>query len=142
MTNMNALLDQTLDDIADLPEFKAYPPGVHKILFTFDTKEVNGHPCVEGACKMIETLELAEPTRDVAPTPGAVASVLYHLDNEFGAGAFKLIAAPIGEMLGTRSNREIVEQTKNLECVIVTAYKANKEDKEKPYMNIKELMFV
>jgi len=37
---LDDLLDQTLDDIADLPEFKPYPAGAHRVLVSFNTKEV------------------------------------------------------------------------------------------------------
>lgn len=142
MTDIDNLLDQTLDDIADLPEFKAFPPGTHKALVSFNTKEVNKHPSIEVNCKLIETAELAEPTRDEAPNPGATASVLCMMDNEFGAGNFKALAKPIGEALGTGNLREIVDQTKDLECLIITTYRKNDTDKDKPYMNIKELYVV
>lgn len=142
MNDTNDLLDQTLDDIADLPEFKPYSAGTHKVLVTFESKSVNNHPCVEVGCKMIETVELAEPTGDEAPAPGATANTLCMLDNEFGAGMFKKLATPIGEALGTANLREIVEQTNDIECVIVSSIKLDKNDKSVERMNIKELYVV
>jgi len=144
MTDMTLdnLLDQTLDDIADLPEFKPYPAGAHHALVSFSTKEVNKHPCIEVSCKLIETKELSNPTEDTAPAPGATANILCMLDNEFGAGNFKALAAPIGEALGTGSLREIVEQTTDLECIIITSVKKDKNDPTIERMNIKSLMLV
>lgn len=134
MSEIDNLLDQTLDDIADLPEFKPYPAGAHRVLVSFSTKEVNKHPCIEADCKLVETLELANPTSDTAPTPGATASSLFMLDNEIGAGMFKEIATPLGALFGTGSLRDIVEQTSDIECIITTS-----QDKEGKYMNIKTL---
>lgn len=136
------LLDATLDDIDDLPEFGNYPPGAHKVLITLDPKVVNKNPCVEAAFKYVECVELSEPTKDEAPKEGAVASVLFQLNNEFGAGLFKKLATPLGAAFGTRSNREIVDQTKDIEVVMITGLRADKNDKEKFYMTIKELAVV
>jgi hypothetical protein len=141
MSDIDNLLDATLDDIADLPEFKPYPAGVHRVLVTFETKEVNKEFCIEVNCKLIETIELPELGEE-APEPGATANVLCMMSNEFSAGKFKKMAKPIGEALGTRSLREIVEQTKDLECIILTSIRVDKEDKDKKYMNIQDLQVV
>ena len=104
-------------------------------------KEVNGHPSVDVACKMIETVELANPTQDTAPEAGSEAGTLCMLDNEFGRGNLKLLATPIGAQLGTSSIREVVEGCKDIECVIVTAIKHDKKN-DVNRMNIKELHVV
>ena len=139
---INDLLDMTLDDLEDLPEFKPYPAGVHKVLLSLDTKTVNNHPCVEVSCKLIETMELAEPTKDVAPAAGATAGTLCMMDNEYGRGNLKLIVKPIGEALGIAQVKAVVEAAKDLECVIVTSIKVDKNDKTVERMNIKSVMMI
>lgn len=140
--DINNLLDMTLDDLEDLPEFKPYPAGAHRVLLTLSTKEVNKHPCVEVACKLIETLELSEPTRDEAPKPGAVANILCMMDNEYGRGNLKMIVGPIGLALGKNNVKDIVESAKNIECIIVTSIKVDKNDKTIERMNIKAVTVV
>lgn len=139
--DIDNLLDSTLDDLEDLPEFKPYPAGVHRVQVSLETKEVGGHPSVEVACKLLETAELANPTSDTVPADGSEASMLCMLDNEFGRGALKLVAKPIGEALGTGVIREVIEQAKDIECMIVTSVRKNK-DTGAEYLNIKELQVV
>jgi len=142
MSEIDNLLDATLDDLEDLPTFEPFPAGVHRALVSMNEKEVNGHQSIEVSCKMVETIELAEPTKAEAPKAGSEASVLCMLDNEFGRGNFKALAKPLGAAFGTISNREIVEQTKDIECLIVTSLKQDKNDKTVFRMNIKELEVV
>lgn len=139
MSDLDNLLDSTLDDLEDLPTFEPYPAGAHKVLVTLESKEVNDKPCVEVSCKLIETLELSEPTKDNAPAEGSSASILCFLDNEFGRGALKKLATPLGVALGTSTIREVVEQATDVECVIMTSLKQDKTDKTLYRMNIKEL---
>lgn len=140
--NIDDLLDSTLDDLEDLPTFEPYHPGVHKVLISMESKTINNHPTVTVDCELIETVELAEPTKDIAQVAGSKAGTMCMLDNEFGRGAFKLLAKPIGEALNINSPREVIEATKQLEVIIVTFIKLDKDDKTIRRMNIKELMVV
>lgn len=138
---MEALLDATLDDIEDLPEFKPLPAGTHIVEVSLSLKEVNKHPSIEMKIKLVETKELANPN-DTPAKPGDETSVLFMVDNEIGLGKLKLTCKPIQEALGTSSIRELVEQTKNITCAIVSNVRTDSNDKDKHYMNIKELAVV
>jgi hypothetical protein len=138
---MNALLDATLDDIADLPEFKNYPIGAHKVLATFTTKQIAGKDAIELSFKYQECMGLADEN-DAAPAAGDTCSTMFMLDNEFGQGNFKKCAKPFAEALGFRTLRDIIEGVKDVECVILTGLRADKNDKEKLYMQVKEIQVV
>lgn len=140
--NIDDLLDATLDDLEDLPEFKPFPPGVHAALATLSIKEVNDKQAVELALKGQETLELSEPSKDTPIQAGHETSVLFKLNNEFGRGNMKKLLKPIGEALGLTVTREIIEQCKDMPVVVLTSYRKNKEDPTSPYMNVKELNVV
>jgi len=139
--NMDSLLDETLDDLEDLPEFKPYPAGAHQVLATFSTKEINKSPAIELSFKLIETLEMAD-SQEAVPEAGATASTMFLLDNEFGRGNLKKCAMPFGEALGLTTIREIVEEVKDVECVILTSVRTDKNDKDKHYLNVKEIQVV
>lgn len=139
--DIDNLLDATLDDLEDLPTFEPFPAGAHRVKISLETKEVNDHPSVEANCVMMETLELSNATSDTAPKEGSTANCLYMLDNEFGRGAFKAIAKPLGEALNVASPREVIEQTKDIEVLIVTTIKHDKKN-DVNRMNIKELQVV
>lgn len=144
--NLDNLLDGTLDDLADLPEFKPFPVGTHRVNLsmvdkTAKDKQVGGHPAYEARMKYIELMEAAEPDA-VAPVAGSEDSVLYMLDNEFGQGALKKILAAAAAHFGAKPNRVLLnEDLQNVEVLVVTKQRQNK-DKTKSYTDIVELQIV
>ena len=139
--NIDDLLDATLDDLEDLPAFEPYAPGAHKVVVNLELKEINGKPCVELSMKAIETLELADPTGE-ALKEGDATSLIYDLTNQFGQGAWKAVAKPLAEALGTSTTRELIEQCKEVECVVLTSLRKDKNDPDRKYTNIKQLQVV
>jgi hypothetical protein len=142
MSDLDNLLDSTLDDIADLPTFEPFPPGAHRVTISFAEKKINEHPAVEIKFKMVECLELSEPETTKAPDPGSEYCIAYMLDNEFGAGKFKEVLKPIAAATGTQQIRAILEAGEGMEVVIVTKLRTDKEDKDKKYMDLKKLEVV
>lgn len=142
MSDVDSLLDATLDDIADLPVFAVYPAGAHRVLATFSLKDIEGHgACPELKFKLIETVELAN-SQDEKPEQGAESAALYMLDNEMGQGNFKNAARPFQEALKCASNRELIEQVTDIECVILTGVRKDKNDPDRLYLNVKEINLV
>lgn len=139
---LDGLLDSTLDDIADLPSFEPFPAGAHRVLVSMEHKEINEKPSVELELKMLEVLELADPNTAVAPVEGDTCTLAYFLDNEFGLGKFKEVAVPFAAALGVSSLRDVIEQVKDIECVVISNTRPDKKDPERVYMNIKELQIV
>ena len=141
-TSIDDLLDATLDDLEDLPEFKAFPVGAHRVSISLELKEVNDKQAIELSMKAMETLELAHPAKDEPLKEGDTGNMLFFLDNEFARGSLKKITTPLAEALGTSTIRDLIEECKGVECVVATSLKKNKEDPDSPYMNIKELNVV
>ena len=141
-TNVDDILDMTLDDLEDLPTFEPYPAGVHRCLVNMEEKIINENKSIEISLKLVETLELAEPTKDEAPAEGSTTSVLCGLGNEWGRGELKKIATPIGVALGTSSIREVIEQCNDVECLVVTYKQQDKNDKTLYRTKIREIQVV
>lgn len=139
--NIGSMLDETLDDLEDLPAFKPFSAGAHQCKATFDQKEINSKPAIELSFKLVETLELTNP-QDEASAPGDTCSTMFMLDNEFGRGNLKKCATPFGEALGLGTIREIVEGVKDVDCVILTSVRKDKNDPDKLYLNVKEIQVV
>ena len=137
-SNLDLLLDATLDDLQDLPSFKPFPIGAHRCLATFGTKEINGKAAVTLDFKYIECIELADPT-DEAPKEGDTSNTMFMLDNEFGQGNLKKCAAPFAAALNLTSLRDIVEQVQDIEVVVMTGLRTDKNDADKKYLQIKEI---
>lgn len=138
--NIDALLDGTLDDLADAPEFKPFPAGTHKVTITISQKKIGTHPAFEVAMKAIETIELAN-SDDAPLASGSSTSVAYMMDNELGQGNFKKILASLANHYGAKSNRELIADAQNAEVAVVTKVRMNK-DKTQSYTDIVELQVI
>ncbi len=141
MSELDELLDVTLDDLDDLPSFEPYPSGAHRVTASFELKDINGKPAAELKFTLLETLELADP-QATAPKPGDTCNTMFMLRNEFGLGNFKKTSAPFAEALGLTSIRDILEGVKEVECVIITGIRVDKNDTSKRYLQVKELSLV
>ena len=139
--NLDSLLDLTLDDLSDMPSFENFCPGTHLVSLSLEWKDINGKTAVEAKIKLIETLEQADPSTK-APSPDDECNTAYMMDNEYGQGKFKVIAAPIAVQLGITNLVQLVEEAKNLECVVVTGLRTDKKDLTRNYLDIKSLAFV
>lgn len=135
------LLDADLDDLEDLPEFKPFEPGAHKVLATFEEKEINGKKAVELAFKLVETLELTDPqgTPDV---PGTECNMAFFLHNKFGVGNLKKMAKPFAVAFELSTTRQVIKNVDDVECLILTSTKKDKTDPDRLYLNVKELQVV
>ena len=136
---LDSILDSSINDLADLPEFQVFPNGVHRVLISFETKEVNKHPCVELKMKAIETVELANPSEDQPLAAGTESGVLFMLDNEFGQGKFKSIVKQIAAVTGTSSIKETIEAANGMEVQVVCKVRQNK-DKTQSYTDVTKVI--
>jgi len=139
--DINALLDGTLDDLADRPEFKPYPKGAHRVLLKLEVKKIGQKQAVEASFIAEETMELADPENDAPLEKGAKASVAFLLDNEYGQGDFKKVMAAAAGKFGAKTNRELMEDCQNAEVVIITGLRQNKE-KTQTYVTLEEINFI
>ena len=139
--NIDTLLDGTLNDLADLPEFRPFPVGSHRATIKLESKKINNHPSIEVKLIAIETLELPAGSQETPLEKGAEGSVLYMLDNEIGQGKFKNLMATVAEKFGAKTNRELIADLQGCEVAVVTTLRMNKE-KTKSYMDIVELVIL
>lgn len=144
MSEVDSLLDMTLDDLADLPSFAPFTPGAHRVSATMEKKEINKKPCIELTLKLIETLELADASvpEDEQSKPGDTANTLFFLDNDIGQGKFKAAASNFAEFAGDRNLGVIVEAVTDVECITTTSITIDKQDASKKYLNLHEIAVV
>ena len=138
--DLDSILDSSIDDLADLPEFGVYPSGVHRVIINWESKQVNNHPSMELKMKLIETVELANPGTDAAVEPGTESSCLFMLDNTFGQGNFKEIMKALAPACGTAKISETVEASNGMEVSVVIATKPDKKDPTTMRMNVKKVI--
>ncbi len=143
---MDSLLDETLDDLADLPSFKPFVAGAHRVLATLEAKEVSNTLAIELSFKYLAIEELADqnlPEED-QPKEGDTASTLFFLNNDIGQGKFKIMGGIFAEALGCvgATKREIIEAVTDIECIIISSITVDKNDPDKLYLDLKELQVV
>lgn len=133
MSSLDSILDQTLDDLADMPSIQLFPNGAHKVNIEF--KIDSEKDSVQMAMTYVEPMELADPTSH-APAPGDKNSVFFYLKkkdgkpNEYAQGALKNILMALKEHFPGSNSKEIMESAKNAEVVIVTKIRVGKGEYE------------
>lgn len=138
-TSIDSLLDCTLDDLADLPEFKNFQEGAHRVTASWGTKDLNGKGYVTLDFKLLETLELADANAEQEGKEGDECGTIFDLTNEFGQGKLKKAAAPFLESLGMTKIRELVEGAQDIECVVLTGLRTDKKDASKIYLQLNDI---
>ena len=145
--DVDALLDGTIDDLKDKPEFKAFPPGGHLCQVFMTPKAIKDVGSgVEITLKAIETMELASPDEDKPLEKGAETSVFLFFSHEnpmvseFGQGTFKEIMAVLKEKYGQMSNRKLMEAGNGNEMIVITGLRSNK-DKTQSFTSIEAIQF-
>ena len=132
-SDIDSLLDGTLDDLKDIPEFKPFPVGAHLCTINWVTKKVNERTAIELNLVAIATQELT----NVSDTPleaGAGTSVMFSLykkdgsANDLAQGQWKALLTVLAQHLGTKTNRETMEASNGLECVVFTGIRADKRN--------------
>ena len=113
--DIDSLLDGTLDDLADTPEFALYPIGAHKCTIHWDLKAKIGEKTMTKLlCKGIATVEKAN-AEDADISAGQETTILFDLKNEYGQGAFKKVLSGIATKFPGKSNRELIELSEGME---------------------------
>lgn len=133
--DIDSLLDSTLDDLVDMPEFKPFPVGAHRALLSMTVTTVNNNPSIDVSLEAIETVELSNP-EDKPTAKGDKTNMLLMLKkndgtkNELSEGKWKELLKPLQIHFNTSSNRETMEASKGVEVLAVTKIRADKRDKD------------
>ena len=139
--NMDALLDGTLDDMADMPEFRPFPIGTYSAQFSIVPDPKKNKFVYYAKLKVLETVELADEA-EVPVEVGAEAQVRYDMSNEYGQGAFKKLLKILADHFGAKSNRELIADAVNpIDVIVITKHNINKKNQQ-VYTDIVEMQIV
>ena len=137
----DTLLDKSLDDLKDLPEFKIPDTGIYKLSVKVEMKEINKKPAIVAKFKVREVVELEdssipETERSKAGDGFDIPFMLRNEDgtpNELGEGRFKEFSAPFANHFEEKNLRTLVTEKLNSEVDITAKIKkvARKTDAEK-----------
>lgn len=133
--SLDALLDGTLDDLANVPGFENFHPGSHRVIINWKMpKKEQGKP-LNPSIKLQLTLKETAELGDASLTPqaeGTLSTVQYKMDNEYGQTAYRAIIEQLIGHYGAGTNREIMEKSEGAECLVVTKLRAGKKEEGKP----------
>jgi hypothetical protein len=150
--DIDQLLDGSLDDLADLPEFKPFPAGAHSATIVswerklFDDKADSNkkNTAIVVRFKADSTIEPTDPADVVSP--GQETEYMYFLAHhsspkaaEIGQGGFKALMASLVEFYGADTPRNLMEKSTGASVLIVTGKRADKKDKSKVYSTLDTL---
>jgi len=136
--DMDSLLESTIEDLADAPEFRPFVQGAHVVDLTLsrsdkiDEKTKKPEPVFLCKIKLVETQEQTDPTE--APLEvGAETTIRFRMDNPYGEGDFKKVAGEIAAHFKCANVREVLEAAKNLRCLVVTTNRKGKKRDDGTY---------
>lgn len=130
----------SLDDIDDLPEFKAPPSGAYQLLlkdgYVFKS-DVNAHPAETFDFTIMAILEQSEvPEVADQVKVGDTFNIAFMMDNSIGQGFFKEMVKPISEKFSVKVASEIRAASKGLQITAVVQRTYDKT-KDRYYAKIK-----
>ena len=146
----DALLDKSIDDLADLPEFKVPDTCMYKLLMTTEGKAINEKPAVVAHFTVAELLELADdsvPENERAKN-GDKFDIAFILkdkegnDSEIAWGKLKQLTAPFSEHFEEKNLRTLLKEKLNT-AVSITAKvtkKQRKDDKDKYQADVTDIV--
>jgi len=146
--NLDQLLDTSISDLADLPEFKQPPAGAHRCYFNLAIKEINKEPALVMNFKVIETLELEDPENDKPLEAGDEFDISSIMTNKFGQGLVKSVAAKACATQGVDPETASLGQSFapyiGGEVIAFTGLQVDKKDKSKTprhFVTLKDIVF-
>ena len=129
--NMDSLLEGTLDDLAQVPDFVAYPPGSHKVIINWEMPTKERPTTIGLKLSAIETLELNDASHTPL-VPGSMTTISFKMDNEFGQSNYRKVITSLSAHFGAGTNREIMEKSAGAECLVITTSKTGKKTEQNP----------
>lgn len=145
LMTLDQLLEGSIDDLADIPEFKPYPVGVHIVKPKLEWKAPKSKDKSGGFMLMmeaIETRELLTPDVDKPLEKSAKAGEYYNLGNEYGQGGLKLWLRAAAAKWGGLKNGELIKKiNEGSQAVVMTIQRADKENKQIVRTVVKEVSF-
>lgn len=132
INDIESLLDANLDDLADMPEFKPFPVGGHKVTIQWDYSELKEKKIIKLSATYIEPVEIADGA--TPPAAGDKTTVTFFLRkkdgtvNEFGEGQWKAMLEGLSERF-PGSAREIMDASNGAEVLLITKQQIDKSDK-------------
>lgn len=144
--DLSSILDGTLDALADAPTYEPFHPGSHRALLKFEgykgkTIVINKMPFIAAKFTLVETVELNDSSL-TPQVPGSTSDAMFNMANEYGQGDLKNVLAPLAAHFNTPNNRATMEAAEGAEVLIITDVRVDSKNKDKKYLQIKEISVI
>lgn len=146
---LDELLSGSVDNLADKPEFKPYPAGVHGVAVFFKEKKEKDFQGVEVRFTYVEAIELSDPA-EKAPEPKAEQVLSLNLlaeneqQREFAQGTYKQIVQALIAKFGVGSPRDLMNNNQGAGAIVTSSLrKAGKKasNPDAQYFELKNIEF-
>ncbi len=152
MSDIFDLLDESLDNLADLEKFEPLPAGSHSVNVSFKEESNNNIPAIRMEMTLVETLELAN-SNEPMPEPGKKVGILYMLKykdkqtqeivpNKVGQGQLKEILNVLKEQFGGASPREIMAASEGANVAVTLKVRPMKDDPDVKFNTVKAIAII
>lgn len=144
---LGQVLMQSLDDIPDLPVYKAPPPGIYKLAIkSVAEKTINEKVALEIQYTVADVVELTDANtpedQKVAPG-GEFSEAFWFNDAEKIQKTLSVLKAKFGglaDSLGTKNMLEILDKMEGMMVQAVITNRADKNDKTKVYPGTRDVI--
>lgn len=142
-----SIMARNLEEIADLPDFKAPKPGVYKFLIEkVESKDIAEKTAIAVTYVVIDLVELNEPLQEGEDNvkPGdKFGEAFFFSDPEKLEQTLSVLKAKYGglaEACGTSKLLEIMEKMEGMTVQGIVTNRVDKNDKSKIYAGTKDLI--
>ena len=128
------LLDENLDELADLEGFEPIPAGTFRLVINFSNETINDKPAVKLDLKVLEVLELSDSSLDADSYIGKSNNIAYILKkndggpNKVAQGQLKEVLSVLKETFGGDTVRDVMENSNGAEVTGTLKVRVDKND--------------
>jgi hypothetical protein len=142
---LDDILDETLDDLADLPSSKPFPAGAHAVKFFLTRPDAKKPKTYLAKFKYVDAIELSNPTDEPAKADDEAVMFIHTVKkdgtpNEFGQGQLKQMLQPFVEIVGSNKLSDMLAHLKNgVDAAIVSGVKKGNKEYPNDQMTLTEI---
>lgn len=132
-------MEMSLDDIGDVPSFEKWPTGAYLIVLNdgITEREINDKNYLIATLTLLgDPAEVKLQGQQMMPKAGDTCDLMFDLTNPYGAVEYKKIASQVATVTGAQSIREINENSKGIQMLVVLQSLLNKKSSEEKGQDI------
>jgi hypothetical protein len=122
----DSILNTSIDEIDDLPDYANFPDGTHNALLTLEKKQMQDEPRMVLNLKYVSSITLVS-LEEEAPKAGTIASTIYDVTHPLGGPAFKKAIGNVLTAMEIKNFGEALKQIQDIPVVVTTKISTTKK---------------